>query len=121
MTTPFISQPPEQTPTAKQLENSQTRSKPESRSRSKPPERLTTLRPVLRFTPTAWAKLHFFCHHGETEIGGFGVTSGDDRLLIEDFQTVRQTVSEVSVNFDDAAVADYFEGQVDDGLRPEQF
>ena len=62
-------------------------------------------RPVLRFTPYAWAKLYWFCHHGETEIGGFGVAATNDLLLIEDFVTVQQTVSCVSVSFADDAVA----------------
>jgi proteasome lid subunit RPN8/RPN11 len=81
--------------------------------------------PALRFTPYAWAKLQWFCHAGapasQTEIGGFGITSSDDLLLIEDFATVRQQVSAVTVKFDDPAVADYFEDQVDRGLKPEQF
>jgi hypothetical protein len=77
--------------------------------------------PVLRFSPTAWAKLQYFCHRGNTEIGGFGLTSAEDLLLVEDFVTVRQSVSGVSVSFDDAAVADLFENQVDLGRRPEQF
>ena len=34
--------------------------------------------PTLRFTPDAWAKLLFFCHYGDTEIGGFGVSAADD-------------------------------------------
>jgi hypothetical protein len=77
--------------------------------------------PVLRFTPTAWAKLQFFCHRGDTEIGGFGITSAEDLLLIEDFQTVHQIDSAVSVHFDDTAVADFFEDQVDLGRKPEHF
>lgn len=77
--------------------------------------------PTLCFTPTAWAKLIYFCHRGETEIGGFGLTRADDPLLVEDFLTVRQSVSGASVEFDDAAVADLFENQVDQGRRPEQF
>ena len=77
--------------------------------------------PVLRFSPTAWAKLQYFCHHGDTEIGGFGITSAEDLLLIEDFQTVHQIVSSVSVAFDDTAVADFFEDQVDLGRKPGQF
>ena len=76
---------------------------------------------VLRFTPYAWAKLQWFCHCGDTEIGGFGVTPADDLLLIVDFVTVKQSVSCVSVSFNDEAVADFFEVQVDAGLRPEQF
>ena len=85
------------------------------------PEQDEPVQPVLRFTPYAWAKLQWFCHHGETEIGGFGVTEPDDLLLIQDFVTVQQKVSSVSVAFDDEAVADLFEEQVDAGRRPEQF
>jgi hypothetical protein len=77
--------------------------------------------PVLRFTPTAWAKILFFRDHGRTEIGGFGITAEDDLLLIEDFVTVEQKVSSVTVAFDDEAVADFFDAQVDEGKRPEQF
>jgi len=77
--------------------------------------------PVLRFTPTAWAKLQFFCHAGDTEIGGFGITTPEDPLLIIDFVTVLQRVSSVTVAFDDEAVANFFEDQVDQGRKPEQF
>ena len=77
--------------------------------------------PVLRFTPHAWAKLHFFCHHGRTEIGGFGITDAGHLLCVEDFTTVRQETTEVSVAFDDTAVADFFDRQVDRGRKPEQF
>jgi hypothetical protein len=76
---------------------------------------------VLRFTPWAWAKLHYFCHFGDTEIGGFGVGRTDNLLMIEDFVTVRQRVSAVSVAFEDDAVADLFEAHVDMGRKPEQF
>lgn len=81
------------------------------------------LNPALRFTPYAWAKLQWFCHHGDTEIGGFGITPGSDDqlLLIEDFVTVKQDVTVASVSFDDEAVADFFDQQVDLGRRPEQF
>jgi proteasome lid subunit RPN8/RPN11 len=78
------------------------------------------VKPVLRFTPTAWAKLVYFRDHGHTEIGGFGITS-DDLLLIEDFVTVKQEASLASIAFDDEAVADFFEAQVDQGRKPEQF
>ena len=85
------------------------------------PKRREKSEAVLRFTPYAWAKLQWFCHRGETEIGGFGIAPGDDLLLIEDFITVKQDVSVVSVSFDDEAVADHFDRQVDQGRRPEQF
>ncbi|HKQ50412.1 MAG TPA: hypothetical protein VJZ71_20225 [Phycisphaerae bacterium] len=77
--------------------------------------------PVLRFSPTAWAKLQFFCHAGETEIGGFGITPSCDLLYVDEFVTVRQQTSVVSVAFDDDAVADFFEDQVMAGRKPEQF
>lgn len=75
----------------------------------------------MRFTPSAWAKLYYFCHAGDTEIGGFGLTDPDDPLLVIDFLTLRQSVTSVSVEFDDQAVADLFEEQVDQGRRPDQF
>ena len=76
---------------------------------------------MLRFTPTAWAKLLFFRDYQETEIGGFGVTAPDDPLLVEEFVTVKQDVTVASVAFDDEAVADFFDSQVDLGRKPEQF
>ncbi|HRX85684.1 MAG TPA: hypothetical protein P5572_11765 [Phycisphaerae bacterium] len=87
-----------------------------TRRLSLPPDR-----PVLRFSPYAWAKLCCFCHRGDTEIGGFGISRPDDLLLVEDFVTLRQGATFVSVAFDDDAVADFFEAQVEVGRRPEQF
>lgn len=77
--------------------------------------------PPLRFTPTAWAKLVFLRDAGPTEIGGFGITPSHDLLLVEDIQLVRQTCTPISVQFEDAAVAELFDQQVDARLRPEQF
>jgi proteasome lid subunit RPN8/RPN11 len=76
---------------------------------------------ALRFSPTAWAKFLFFRDVGETEIGGFGISSPEDLLYIEDFLTVKEVVTSVSVSFDDSAVADFFETQVDLGRKPESF
>jgi hypothetical protein len=72
-------------------------------------------RPVLRFSPTAWAKLLFLRDRGETEIGGFGISANDDPLYVVDLQLVLQTCTPVTVAFDDAAVADFFDAQVDLG------
>src|SRR5262245_42217431 len=71
--------------------------------------RTESARPVLRFSPTAWAKLHFFCHRGESEIGGFGISASGALLFIDEFLTVKQKTTEVTVAFDDQAVADLFE------------
>jgi len=77
--------------------------------------------PALRFSPTAWAKLLYFRDKTDNEIGGFGITEADDLLYVTDFVTVKQQVTGVSVKFDDQAVADFFEDQVDQGKKPEQF
>ena len=76
---------------------------------------------VLTFSPLAWLKLQFFCHLGDTEIGGFGISAEHDPLYIQDFVTVRQQVTPVTVRFDDAAVADWFDRCVDQGLTPSAF
>jgi len=78
-------------------------------------------RPALKFSPTAWAKLLYFRDKSDNEVGGFGITEPDDLLCVRDFITVKQKVTPVSVKFDDEAVADFFENQVDLGRKPEQF
>lgn len=77
--------------------------------------------PTLRLTPPAWAKLLWLRDRGETEIGGFGLTSAHDLLRLEDLALVPQQTSLASVAFDDLAVAEFFEAQVDQGRRPGQF
>lgn len=49
------------------------------------------------------------------------MTSPDDLLLVDDIGLVRQRCSPVTVEFDDDSVADFFDEQVDAGLKPEQF
>ena len=77
--------------------------------------------PHLRFSPTAWAKLLFLRDRGMSEVGGFGVTRPDDLLYVEDVQTVQQQCSIVTVKFDDASVARFFDDQVNAGRQPAQF
>jgi proteasome lid subunit RPN8/RPN11 len=76
---------------------------------------------VLRFSPTAWAKLLFLRDVGDTEIGGFGISARDDLLFVEDVQLAAQKCTWVHVEFDDESVADFFDRQVDAGRRPEEF
>src|SRR5436190_10805573 len=84
--------------------------------------RLPLKRPtVLRFSPTAWAKLLFLRDAGDTEIGGFGITSRNDLLFVKDVQLVQQICTWVHVKFEDEAVAKFFDDQVDAGRRPEEF
>jgi len=75
----------------------------------------------LRFTPSAWAKLTWLCLKEPVEIGGFGVTDPADPLCVVEFVTVKQQADWASIRFEDSAVADYFDQQVDRGRRPEQF
>ena len=101
-------------------------SKSESKQPEKTPQKPRRIvqpptAPILRFSPVAWAKLLYFRDRQETEVGGFAVTSPSDLLKVEDFITVKQEVTVASVSFDDQAVADFFETQVDAGRKPEQF
>lgn len=84
-------------------------------------KRRSRRQPSLRFTPYAWAKLQFLRDQGRTEIGGFGIATEGDPLLIQDLTLVGQSCTAVTVRFDDQAVADYFDQQIDLGRRPETF
>jgi hypothetical protein len=75
----------------------------------------------LRFNPAAWAKLAYFRDKTSNEVGGFAITNVDDLLNVQEFVTVKQEVTSVSVKFADIAVADFFEAQVDLSRKPEQF
>ena len=46
---------------------------------------------------------------GDTEIGGFGISGTEDPLLVTDIGVVKQSCSYASVEFDDLAVAEFFE------------
>jgi len=94
----------------------QQNNKLESPVKKKKPDRLR-----LRFNPTAWAKLLYFRDKSDNEVGGFGIAESDDLLLITDFVAVKQQVTAVSVKFDDEAVSNFFEDQIDLGRKPEQF
>lgn len=78
-------------------------------------------RTALVFSPLAWLKLMFFLHAGETEVGGFGVSSESDLLYVQDFVAIKQWASGMSVEFADDAVADHFDAMVDAGLQPARF
>ncbi|WP_197997160.1 Mov34/MPN/PAD-1 family protein [Gimesia chilikensis] len=89
------------------------------RSRRKRPKQRKT-RP-LRFSPYAWAKLIYLRDRGPTEVGGFGITEPDDPKFVQDIVLVEQTCTDITVAFDDTAVADFFDDQIDAGRHPEQF
>ena len=72
----------------------------------------STSKKLLRLTPYAWAKLLYLRDLGNTEVGGFGISSADDLLLVEDICLIKQYCTEVTVRFDDQAVADFFDAKV---------
>jgi proteasome lid subunit RPN8/RPN11 len=98
-----------------------TKKKSRQRKSTSRQRRRRSERPTIRFTPYAWAKLLYLRDAGDTEIGGFAITSPDDLLLVEDVCLVRQQCTAVTVEFDDESVADFYDEQVDAGLKPEQF
>jgi proteasome lid subunit RPN8/RPN11 len=98
-----------------------TKGAPIAMKKIKKNETTTRRRTVLRFSPTAWAKLVFLRDTGDSEIGGFGISRADDLLLVEDISLVKQSCTWVQVKFDDESVADFFDDQVDAGRSPEQF
>ena len=75
----------------------------------------------LRFSPYAWAKLIYMRDRGPTEVGGFGITETADPRFVTDIVLIKQTCTDVTVAFDDDAVADYFDDQIDAGRHPENF
>jgi len=80
-------------------------------------------RPILRFSPTAWAKLVFFRDRHDAEITGLGIPSEDDPLSIVAVELIRQRSSGVSSVFDDRAVAEFFARQflqIREGMSPER-
>lgn len=80
-----------------------------------------SLRPTLRFSPTAWAKLLFLRDRANVEVGGFGVAPAEDLLFVREFQLVLQRSMPAYLAFDPTAVADYFDRQLDAGLAFPQF
>jgi proteasome lid subunit RPN8/RPN11 len=82
---------------------------------------LSLRQPKLVFAPLAWLKLQYFCHRGETEVAGFGITAPGQPLYIEEFVTLPQDTTAVSVAFRDDAVADFFDRCVDRKLPRERF
>ncbi len=78
-------------------------------------------RRTLRFSPYAWAKLIYLRDLGPTEVGGFGIIEPDDPRFVTDIVLIKQICTDVTVAFDDTAVADFFDDQIDVGRHPENF
>lgn len=85
----------------------------------RPKQRELTAR--LTFSPLAWLKLMYFLHAGDTEVGGFAISSADDLLYIQDVLTLSQRAGPATIELEDGAVADHFDRCVDAGHKPERF
>jgi hypothetical protein len=72
----------------------------------------------LAFAPLAWLKLRLLLHGGDTEVGGFGISSKHDLLYIEDVAVPVQRTTPMTVEFEDASVADHFDNCLDRGIGP---
>lgn len=77
-------------------------------------------KPTLAISPTAWAKLMYQSSLTEKELGGFGISDAQDPLWMVDFELVEQSVTGVSVDLEDSAVAQFLADKVKQGYQPWQ-
>jgi hypothetical protein len=75
----------------------------------------------LYLSPLAFLKLQFFLHAGATEIAGFGISSEEDPLYMDDFITLPRAGTCANVALNGAAVAHNFADVADRGLSPSRF
>lgn len=77
---------------------------------------------MIRFTPYAWAKLLFMRDRGSSEVGGYGISSIEDPLLVTDFRLVKQEAGMAHFEFDDEGLAEYAEEMAfENELQPAEF
>jgi len=76
---------------------------------------------LLRFSPTAWAKLMYWRDLGPTEVAGFCRTDPQDLYAVVDAVLLPQVAARQWVSLDGPGVADYFDQQVDLGRQPREF
>jgi len=75
----------------------------------------------LRFTPYAWAKMLYMRDHGDTEVGGYGVTGTEDPLLVTDFRLIKSDCTGASFDMDPDDGVEFMETMLDAGLMPWQY
>ena len=103
------------------LPNSTSAKKPHPKVADKPKVANRPESATLIFNAYAWAKLNYLRDKGDTEVGAFGITLRDSPLTVVDVVMVKQKATCASIKFDDIAVADFFEDQVEAGRQPLQF
>lgn len=75
----------------------------------------------LRWSPTAWGKLLYFLHKGDTEVAGYGITETEDPLLVTDIKLVKQKCTEATFELDEEDSAVFMEEMDNRGLDPWQY
>lgn len=75
----------------------------------------------LIFSAAAWLKLQYLCHLGNTEIGGYAISTSEAPLYIKEFHIIKQYVSSVTVSFDDMGLAQFADKQLDRGYEPKNY
>jgi hypothetical protein len=64
-------------------------------------------KPALTFSPIAYLKVKFACHHLNREVSGFGIANDPDRpLYIDDFVVISQISNEMFTSISEDALAD---------------
>jgi len=85
------------------------------------PHRIKTVefpKTELRFSPTAWHKILYMREIADVEVSGFGISSRENPLLVEDFVLIKQVSSIASTDMDDESVSDHMENMAELGYQP---
>lgn len=72
----------------------------------------------LRFSPTAWYKILYMRESVDVEVSGFGISSKEDPLFVQDFVLIKQVSSVASTDMDDESVANHMENMAELGYQP---
>jgi proteasome lid subunit RPN8/RPN11 len=72
----------------------------------------------LRFSPTAWYKILYMRESVNVEVSGFGISSKEDPLFVQDFVLIKQVSSMASTDMDDESVANHMENMAELGYQP---
>ncbi len=77
---------------------------------------------AITFHPFAWFKLQWFCHKGDTEIGGYGVAKDKDKpLYIHDLVIPKQECSGATTDLDMDDLSLRWETLIEEGLQSSQY
>lgn len=75
----------------------------------------------LEFSPLAYLKLQYLCHAGDTEIGGFGISSVDAPFYVDDIAIVEQDSGIAHCEFTENGIADHVERYSEAGYSADEY